>query len=518
MTGINPAVLRWFEKRGIDAETVARMGVYSAAQDGEGNMVARPDGNVIVFPYIEDGRAVSEKYRAAGKRFWQRPDGKKTLFNRDVILDPALISGDQALVCTEGEMDAMSCVQAGYPFAVSVPDGAPPARDADGNLIQVPEGTADIDPQADDKYRYIVNNWDLLAKIKRIVIATDGDEPGRRLAAELVRRLGRIRCYFLSYPKEAVCDDPSGGKRPCKDLNEVLLAFGAAEVVRLISTAQPYPVSGVYRLSAFPPEPDLVPVTTGWRRLDDNLKMYAPALMVVSGVAGAGKSTWANQLVANLALLHGWTVAIASFEMRVRPYVTDTLASVRLDAPRRIWTMDDRNIAGDWMEDHFVFIAPEPEDEVTHDIDWLLERAEAAVIRHGARVLLIDPWNEIEHERRRDESITDYTGRAIRQLKSFGRRFDVLVIIVAHPTKSAVDKGADKINLYDISDSSAFANKADLGVIVARLAGHSSGSAIMIRKVRYQPDAGQIGTVDLAFDKDRRIFLDLAPGEFHGEF
>ena len=109
-----------------------------------------------------------------------------------------------------------------------------------------------------------MNNWELLAKVKRIVIATDGDEPGVRLAAELVRRLGRVRCYFVTYPKDAAVDGGEGRKRPCKDLNEVLLAFGAAEVVRIIASATPYPVAGVYRLSAFPQEPDLMPVSTGW--------------------------------------------------------------------------------------------------------------------------------------------------------------------------------------------------------------------------------------------------------------
>lgn len=507
---VNPQIMRWFDRRGIDSETVIRAGVYSGVKTEDG-IVASPTGNIIVFPYLEGGKEVSAKYRAAGKRFWQREGGKKTFFNADILSDPALVSGAQALVIVEGEPDQMAGVQAGYPFIVSVPDGAPPARDADGNLIAVPEGTDDIDPEHDEKYRYIVNNWDALSKIKKIVIATDGDEPGRRLASELVRRLGRVRCSFVTYPKEAVCDDGKGGKRPCKDLNEVLLAFGPSEVVAIIARAQPYPVSGVYRLSAFPKEAEIVPVSTGWRRLDQNLKLYAPAFMVVSGLAGAGKSTWTNQLVAQLALNHHWTVAIASFEMRIRPYVTDTLSSVLIDEPKRMWTMNEREAADKWMEERFVFIAPEPGDESIHDISWILERAEVAIIRHGARVLLIDPWNEVEHEKRRDETMSDYTGRAIRELKAFGRRFDILVIVVAHPAKAGVDKGADKLTLYDISDSAHFANKADIGVIIARLNGYGTGSDVLIRKIRYQPDAGVLGNVELFFDPDRRIFLDLAP-------
>jgi twinkle protein len=513
MTAVNEKILGWLERRGISPELSIRMGIYSGARvstgDDQSEVVAREDGNIVVFPFIDGGKTVGEKYRAAGKRFWQRPNCRKTFFNADIMSDPALAAGEQALVITEGEIDCLSAIEAGYPFVVSVPDGAPPARDKNGKLIEVPETTAGIDPESDEKYSFIPNNWDRLAPIKKIVLATDGDEPGRRLAAELVRRLGRVRCYFISYPETPVCDDGNGGTRPCKDFNEVLLNFGAAEIIRMIAAAQPYPVSGVYRLSNFPPEPEFRAVSSGWGRLDEFLMLYHPAFMVVTGFAGAGKSSWANQLVANLALNQHWGIAIASFEMRVRPYVTDVLASVRLSMPRHMWSFNDRERAGRWMEESFVFIAPDPDDdESTHDIEWLLSRAETAVIRHGVRVLLIDPWNEIEHVRNKDETTSDYTGRAIRLLKSFGRKFDCLVIVVAHPTKSGTEKGPDRVSLYDISDSAHFANKADLGVVIARKGDpqYDFTTSIMVKKVRYQPDAGRIGSIDVTFDPETRLF------------
>jgi hypothetical protein len=35
-------------------------------------------------------------------------------------------------------------------------------------------------------------------------------------------------------------------------------------------------------------------------------------------------------------------------------------------------------------------------------IDWILEKARAAVLRHGVRGLVIDPYNEVEHHRDRN--------------------------------------------------------------------------------------------------------------------
>jgi hypothetical protein len=57
----------------------------------------------------------------------------------------------------------------------------------------------------------------------------------------------------------------------------------------------------------------------------------------------------------------------------------------------------------------------------------------------------------------------------LRDLKDFGRKFDLLIIIVAHPTKAAITKNPEELTLYDVSDSAAFQNKSDLGVVIARL-------------------------------------------------
>lgn len=492
---INEKVLHWLECRGISAETVLRTGIYSARHRNggdDGGFIVEPavDGNIVAFPFVDHGEVVAEKYRAPDKRFYQRPGGRKTFFNADILDDPALTNSTAALVIVEGEIDCLSVMEAGYPFVVSVPDGAPPARDKNGKLIKVPEGSADIDPESDDKFKFIVNNWDRLKAIKRIVIATDSDEPGQRLAAELVRRLGRVRCSFIEYPAG------------CKDFNEVLMEYGPGEIGRIIAQAKPYPLSGVYKLSEFPAEPSVEPRSTGWLELDGLLLPYHPAVLVVTGFANAGKSTWATQLVAQLAMVHRWRAAIASFEMRVNPFVTDMLSARFLELEKP-WTESERSRARSWIEDNFVFIAPDPEKDEDTDLAWLLEKAEAAVIRHGVRVLLLDPWNEIDASRRKDETQTEYIGRALRMLKQFARRFDCLVIIVAHPSKGAISKKPDELSLYDIADTAHFANKADLGVVVAR---QGDDTLVLVKKVRYQPETGVPGQKLMTFNKRLRVF------------
>ena len=488
---------KWLTKRGINTEIAIHMGIYSVRRESDGRLISDTEGDIIAFPFIKDGEIVGHKYRGPHKTFWQQANGRKQFFNVDVLRDPNLIDGTSALVIVEGELDALAVASAGYPYVVSVPDGAPPPRDGNGNLIVVPTGTEDIIPDADGKFGYVTADWECLAKVRRIIIAVDNDEAGRRLADELVRRLDRVRCSFVTYPET------------CKDLNEVLVSHGAEEVLSVLFAAKPYPVDGVYKLSDFPPEEPIKTYTTGWGQLDEYLKPYAGAFMVVGGFPGHGKSTWTIQFATNMARLHNWNIAVASFEMKVVPYVTDTIMSTFLQSPIKFAAEINRKRAVNFVENKFTFLAPNRSDSDTeYDIDWLLERMQVAVIRNGVRMVVIDPFNEIEHRKRGDETMTEYIGRAIRKLKAFAMQYNVLVCVVVHPTKGSSQLDSADLSLYSLADSSHWANKADLGVIIGRVGDPKVDliTGVYIKKIRYQPDAGALGEAFLTFDKSTRLF------------
>lgn len=510
---LNPRAIEWLESRQIDAETASRYGLYTARHVTGGEPAPDASGNILVFPYVDGGEEVNAKYRVrdgkGGKKFWQRSGARKTFFNADMLDDPALEAGQAALVITEGELDALATIQAGYPFVVSVPDGAPPARDEQGNLIQVPDTIDDIDPEHDEKYRYVFNNWDRLKRIKRFVIAADGDEPGQRLAQELARRLGRSRCSVLTYPPEAVVPDNDGVLRPVKDLNEVLVHYGPEGVLACIHRAKPFPLKGLYKLSDFPERPPLQALSTGFPALDEHMRLYRGAFVVVSGLPGGGKTALFTQIAMNMAVNHGWRIAIASFEMPVRPVLENMLIGFLLRRPRSQWTRAECDSARAFIEEHFVFIALSPEDEDTEsDVQWVIERAEESVVRDGVSMLLLDPWNEVEHKRRSGENVADYTNRAVRSLKRFSAVYDVCTVVIAHPTKAAgiAVRSGDALSLYDISDGATWANKAELGVMIHRDPQVIGAANVGIRKVKFH-ETGKIGDVPLLFDNELRQFI-----------
>lgn len=277
-----------FQNRQIDPAIASHSGVYTGSSvtndAGETVVVPDPKGNIVVFPFVDGGQAVGEKYRAPGKRFWQRRGGRKTFWNADCMDDPALEAGTKSLVITEGEIDALTAIDCGLTCTVSVPDGAPAVRDG-----ETPEDIPETDP-ADDatgKFEFVFNNRHRIKRIKRFVLAVDNDAPGRRLAAELLRRLGAARCSFVTYPEG------------CKDLNDVRVNHGPDAVVRVIADAKPYPVKGVYQLSDYPELDEPRTYSTGWPDLDDNLRLWLGELLVITGIPGHGKSTWTLNMCVN---------------------------------------------------------------------------------------------------------------------------------------------------------------------------------------------------------------------------
>lgn len=503
------AMLAVIEARGIDVELAARFGLDSQRRDG---------GDALVIPFKRDGQVVRRKFR-----FFDRAEGKWTAekggqriaFNEDCLRDDSLIG--QPLIITEGEFDALAAIQCGHARTISVPDGAPPPG----------ERTKD-ELEAGSKWAWLSEIKPFLTpeRVHEIIIASDGDENGAAMLQDLSVLLGRFRCKFLTYPRAPERARDSLGRERCKDLNEVLMFYGAKGVTETVARAQWIRVDGVYRMSELPPLPAPQVFDIGFRALGENYRVRLGDFVVVTGVPGLGKSTFANDLCCRLALNHGLKIAWASFEQAPqrdhrralrswygRPYNDMLDPDPRTDAPKRegrpahLMTPAEIAEADAWIDQHHVFIVPSEDDDVT--LDWMLDRMEAAVVRFGAQVIVIDPWNEMDHTRARDETMTEYVGRSIKTLKRFAKKFQVHMIVVAHPTKSTKD-GDGKYRmptLYDISDSANWYNKCDLGLIVHKE--NADDTLIKVQKSRYHEEIGRPGEVRMQYSRDERRFVEM---------
>jgi twinkle protein len=456
----------WLESRGILSATAEGMEV-STVSDSEGNWLA--------FPYRLDGALVNRKYRLTSeKRHRMDKNGKLCLWNAECLRSERVRNGGSVII-TEGEFDAMVAMQCGFPDTTSVPNGAPAERIDD--------------PVNSNRYRFLYEHETDLAAVKSFILAADADGPGRALAHDLAAILGPERCRFITYPEGT------------KDLNEVMLRDGQRAVVELVNNAKPYPVQGLYRFSDFPDAPPVQGMDTGIECLDDKMQVVLGTLTVFTGYSNMGKSTVVNTIAAH-CVSRGVPICIASFETMPKPILIDGIARAMLGCSSFEYDRHPgRQEAHQVIEDRVTIISNTLDDDLEFNIETLLDTARTAVIRDGVRVIFLDPWNELEQTKRRDETTTEYVGRAIRKVKAFARRHNVSFWIVAHPTKPI--KGTNTMpSLYDISDSANWANKADYGLVYHRPDKMQNEAQLAVVKVRM----GLPGRVDIATVKfDHRV-------------
>jgi twinkle protein len=236
-----------------------------------------------------------------------------------------------------------------------------------------------------------------------------------------------------------------------------------------------------------------IAVSSGWDEFDEIWKLYPGQFTIVTGVAGHGKSTLLLNIVANVARIHG----IRSFL-----YVPENEGHI-LDKMQRIWG-DRPGFDKFAMEQCFVQSgAPAAYDSEAKTLKWVLDKAVVAVQEDGVDLLLIDPWNELERAKPKDQVLSDYIGQCLMHLKQFCRSQNIAVVLVAHPTKAGVEQGKTP-TLADIEGSMNWYNKCDNGLIVVRNPTGSTARVISAKVREY--GAGRRGECHFFVDEETGVF------------
>ena len=258
--------------------------------------------------------------------------------------------------------------------------------------------------------------------------------------------------------------------------------------------------------------------TVGWGEFDDLVQFEPGRSTIIVGEPNTGKSTFADDLVLNLALLHNWKAAIYSPEMfppeRHIARLATTIAG-RQFRKEKVTTergVDYRQTAipqpmaeriVDWLEENIFFVT----EEKGRTIHKLLHRAEQLQQRYGIQQLLLDPFNYIQLPDGA-KSDTMKIGDVLAEIELFAHRTGLFVIVVVHPSKP--QKGEQIESLYNASGSAEFRNRADYGLVLVNddNANRAAGSTshlhllkVIVDKVR--DDAmGHKGICHLSFDAE----------------
>ena len=354
---LSDKAVKWFESRGISQRTLIKMKI---TEGSEWMPQTSKEENTIQFNYFINNELINIKYRDGRKNFKLVKGAEKVFYNIDSTV------GHDYVVIVEGEMDALSFVEAKIDSVVSVPNGATLNR-------------LNLD--------YLDNCIEYFNDKKKIIIAVDQDEAGQNLQQELIRRFGAEVCYTLSFGD-------------LKDANEYIMAYDGVMLKRLVDEANPVPLENVLTLNdindelqEFIQEGFKPGYQVGLDNFDSIFSTYTGQFITVTGVPSSGKSDFVDRMVVGYQLKYGWKTAFASPENK-----PTFLHAHKLMRKIGNWMPSKEDINSDkWnnvtelVNDNFYFIENE-----RYDLDAVLAKGAELVKRKGIKCLVIDPYNKVK--------------------------------------------------------------------------------------------------------------------------
>ena len=441
-------VYEWFKSRGISQKTLDELYVT------EGKEFMPQTGkseNTIQFNYIMGDELINVKYRDGRKNFKLYKGAEKIFYNINSIV------GYDDCIITEGEMDVLALHEAGIKNAISVPNGAT----LNSNNLD-----------------YLDNCIDYFENKDKVILAVDNDEPGQALQQEFIRRLGAEVCYLVTF-------------EDCKDANEYLIKYGKEKLVKRIEGARPVPLENVTTLKDIEDEiTDFV--RNGFKRgyqiglpnFDNIFSTYTGQFITVTGIPSSGKSDFVDQMVVGYNQNYAWKTAFASPENApTYLHAHKLMRKVWQDMPRKHDIGTDKwNQVAEHVNDNFFFI-----DMERYTLESVLRKGAELVKRKGIKCLVIDPFNKVRDVDCKTEDVNRYTMEYLTKIETFAKKYDVLVFIVAHPTKMYKDSNGkiEEPTMYNIKGGGEWYDASYHGILVHRDYENKTVKA-KILKVKFQ--------------------------------
>ena len=347
------------------------------------------------------------------------------------------INTEKPLLCTEGELDSLAAIEAGFTNAVSVPLGA-------GN------------------FGWIEENWDWLEQFSSIIICADNDEAGLKMQKELMYRLGSWRTKVVDIPRNITLEN--GKQVIVKDLNEYLYWCGKEKTFALILSAKDSPVASVADFSDVKNQDlnEIDGIKTGIAELDKNLmKLFYGTFNIITGTNGAGKTSFLSQLISQSLdqQKNTWYYSGEMPNHQCKNWINYIIAGQRHLTEHKYgetiyWRVTAE--AQKKIDDHYrgrLFIY---KDGLDHKASSLLKSMEETVRKYGVKLLIVDNLTAVNLENN-DNNKYEKQAEFVTNLIDFAKKFNVVVLLVVHPHKI---EGMRRLTKMDVQGLSAIIDLA----------------------------------------------------------
>lgn len=370
-------------------------------------------GDYVLFPSMRDGELIRFKLRHVDDKHNCKTssDSEPCLFGWQAIPEKT-----REVVICEGEIDALSWFQLGYP-ALSLPSGA-------------------------QSMNWIESEYDHLERFDKIYLSMDMDEAGQKAVPEIIERLGQTRVRVV--------------KLNVKDANELLLS-GATDASRFINQARTVDPKELKSAADF--ADDVIRefygeaeqgVSTPWEKVGDKLLFRHGEVIVFAGYSKHGKSQGIGHIALD-SIAQGEKVCIASLEFKpvkwlkrlarqatgAREPAPDYIRAVHNWYDNRLWVFD---VTGKGKSKR------------------MLEIFRYARQRYGVTFFVIDNLQKL------DIRLDDYDEQRefVDDLTDFAKEHSSIVFLVHHMRKGENESRPGKM---DIKGSGAITDLVDTIIV-----------------------------------------------------
>lgn len=457
---IRDTAVEYMASRGISKEICRRY--YITAQ------TKNPD--VVVFPFYDENNVLQfVKYRNSKfvkgvdkSKEWCEKDCKPILFGI-YQCDTAI----KTAVITEGQIDSLTLAECGIPNALSVPTGC-------------------------NGFTWVQHCIDWLEdNFTKIIVFGDFEHGKMTLIDEIKKRIKVTDGIYKVQPKYYLGE---------KDANDIFRKYGRQAVIAAVENAEPATTHFSHRLAEVQSidTATMPKIKTMLPTIDKVIGgLFYGQVILLSGKRGEGKSTFMSQLIAN-ALEQGIITYVYSGELP--NYMFKHWLDLQIAGGNRIVTSTDANgfehysltdetqqQINSWYYDKcYIF----DNQAVNDEFDSLIAEIERQILLYDIKLVCIDNLMiAMDADSSSTSEIYQAQSAFVKRLSKMARKYNIVIILVAHPKKGdefsndMVSGSGDITNAVDVvmayrrkKNSGDDAYNSDLIITKNRLTGVCVGS------------------------------------------
>ena len=407
--------LSYLKGRSITMESIKRFKLGLSKENGT---------RWLAIPHFQGEVLTNIKFRSlppAIKSFRRVTRCRSILFNDDCL------AGQKEVHITEGEIDAIILLQAGYK-----------------NVIGSTIGAGSFDPE-----------WiDQLKGMKRIFICYDADEPGQKGARSLAKRLGYNRCFNVMLPES-------------QDINDYFKGHDIFDFQGLVRQARKFDLPGVIstdqaiellQREKSDPQADSG-ILSPWENVNRLIKGFNPGdLIILSAPPKTGKTTFALNISTELAF-QAYPILFYCLEMRAERLVRKV---IELRFRKEDLTLEAIQKAAREFGGLPLYFAYSFKKQKLDDVLNLIREA---IKRYDLKFVVFD---NIHFLIRSILNVNEELGQAVQGFKLLAEEMEIPILIIAQPRKIETGGRNRIMTAEDIKYSNSIHADCDQMIILHR--------------------------------------------------